>query len=163
MAKVKKAQFGELLKAAGKAVDKYSVKSAAEASKRAAAVAAEKNGWKQMRKLDRFERGIIKTPLSRADKEAAATYRESPAGKLYLRDSEATSKKFEEAAAERIKAYNAKQKQKNGGVAKKKMQAGGVAYKKVNAPMVDPKGAYTKVQQRTLGNMKKGGKVSKKK
>jgi hypothetical protein len=34
--------------------------------------------------------------------------------------------------------------------------------------MVDPpgkggKGAYTKVQERTLGNMKKGGKLSKKK
>lgn len=39
----------------------------------------------------------------------------------------------------------------------------GVAYKKVKAPMVDPKGAYTKVQERTLGNMKKGGKLSKKK
>lgn len=45
----------------------------------------------------------------------------------------------------------------------KKMQAGGVASKKVKAPMVDPKGAYTKVQERTLGNMKKGGKLSKKK
>jgi hypothetical protein len=44
----------------------------------------------------------------------------------------------------------------------------GVSYKKVKAPMVDPpgkggKGAYTKVQERTLGNMKKGGKLSKKK
>lgn len=38
---------------------------------------------------------------------------------------------------------------------------GGKSTKK--APMVDPKGAYTKVQQRTLGNMKKGGKLSKKK
>lgn len=54
-------------------------------------------------------------------------------------------------------------KQKTGGVTKKKMQAGGVASKKVKAPMVDPKGAFTKVQQRTLGNMKKGGKTSKKK
>jgi hypothetical protein len=39
----------------------------------------------------------------------------------------------------------------------------GVSYKKENAPMVDPNGAYTKVQERTLGNMKKGGKVKKKK
>jgi hypothetical protein len=44
----------------------------------------------------------------------------------------------------------------------------GVPHKKVKAPMVDPpgkggKGAYTKVQERTLGNMKKGGKLSKKK
>lgn len=39
----------------------------------------------------------------------------------------------------------------------------GVAYKKVKAPMVDPKGAWTKVQERTLGNMKKSGKLSKKK
>lgn len=44
----------------------------------------------------------------------------------------------------------------------KKAQAGGVASKKVMAPMVDPKGAFTKVQERTLGNMKKGGKVKKK-
>lgn len=45
----------------------------------------------------------------------------------------------------------------------KKYQAGGVSTKKVKAPMVDPSGAWTKVQERTLGNMKKGGKVMKKK
>ena len=44
---------------------------------------------------------------------------------------------------------------------KKKMQAGGVSKKSPKAPMVDPKGAWTKVQERTLGNMKKGGKVDK--
>ncbi len=32
----------------------------------------------------------------------------------------------------------------------KKMQAGGVASKKVKAPMVDPKGAWTKVQEMNL-------------
>jgi hypothetical protein len=53
-------------------------------------------------------------------------------------------------------------KQKGGGVTKKKMQAGGVAGKQPKAGMVDPKGAYTKVQQRTLGNIKKGGKVMRK-
>lgn len=41
----------------------------------------------------------------------------------------------------------------------KKYQAGGVAYKKKKAPMVDPKGAFTKVQKRTLAKKK----VSKKK
>jgi len=54
---------------------------------------------------------------------------------------------------------------KNGGVTKaktgmkikKKMQAGGVAGKSPKAPMVDPKGAYTKVQERTLGDMEHGG------
>lgn len=30
------------------------------------------------------------------------------------------------------------------------------------APKVDPKGAYTKVQERTLGNMKNGGAMKKK-
>ena len=58
---------------------------------------------------------------------------------------------------------------KNGGVTKaktgmkikKKMQAGGVAGKQLKAGMVDPNGAYTKVQERTLGNMKKGGKIRK--
>lgn len=44
----------------------------------------------------------------------------------------------------------------------KKELAAGVAHKKVTAPMVDPKGAFTKVQERTIGNMKKGGKVAKK-
>jgi len=52
---------------------------------------------------------------------------------------------------------------KTGGAVKRKMQTGGVAGKSPKAPMVDPKGAYTKVQQRTLGNMKKGGKVISKK
>ena len=37
----------------------------------------------------------------------------------------------------------------------------GVPHKKVKAPMVDPKGAWTKVQERTLGA--KGKKSSKKK
>jgi hypothetical protein len=39
----------------------------------------------------------------------------------------------------------------------------GVPHKSPKAPLVDPKGAYTKVQERTIGNMKKGGKMSKKK
>lgn len=43
----------------------------------------------------------------------------------------------------------------------KRMQAGGVAGKSPKAGMVDPKGAYTKVQTRTLGNMKRGGSVKK--
>lgn len=62
----------------------------------------------------------------------------------------------------RWEGQNTPQKKK-GGAVKKKMQAGGVAGKSPKAPMVDPKGAYTKVQMRTLGNMKKGGKMSKKK
>jgi len=45
----------------------------------------------------------------------------------------------------------------------KNISAGVGGGKGKKAPMVDPKGAYTKVQQRTLGNMKKGGKLSKKK
>jgi hypothetical protein len=44
---------------------------------------------------------------------------------------------------------------------KKKMQAGGVSKKSPKAPMVDPNGAWTKVQERTLGNMKKGGTIKK--
>jgi hypothetical protein len=39
----------------------------------------------------------------------------------------------------------------------------GPSKKTPKAGPVDPKGAYTKVQERTLGNMKKGGKMSKKK
>ena len=41
------------------------------------------------------------------------------------------------------------------------MQAGGVASKAVKAPMVDPNGAFTKVQERTLKGYKDGGKVTK--
>lgn len=45
---------------------------------------------------------------------------------------------------------------------KAKNISAGVGGKGKKAPMVDPKGAYTKVQERTLGNMKKGGKIKKK-
>ena len=53
-------------------------------------------------------------------------------------------------------------------MSKAKNISAGVSYKKVKAPMVDPpgksgKGAYTKVQERTLGNMKMGGKLKAKK
>lgn len=48
----------------------------------------------------------------------------------------------------------------------KKAQSGknisaGVGGKSPKAGMVDPSGAYTKVQERTLGNMEGGGKVNK--
>lgn len=44
-------------------------------------------------------------------------------------------------------------------ISKSKNLSAGVTKKTKKAPMVDPKGAYTKVQERTLGNMKKGGKT----
>jgi len=47
-------------------------------------------------------------------------------------------------------------------MSKAKNISAGVGGKGKKAPMVDPKGAYTKVQERTLGNMKKGGKIKKK-
>lgn len=46
-------------------------------------------------------------------------------------------------------------------ISKSKNLAAGVTKKTKKAGMVDPKGAYTKVQERTLGNMKKGGKIKK--
>ena len=46
-------------------------------------------------------------------------------------------------------------------VSKAKNLSAGPSKKTPIAPKVDPKGAYTKVQERTLGNMKKGGKVTK--
>jgi hypothetical protein len=46
-------------------------------------------------------------------------------------------------------------------ISKSKNLAAGVGKTGKKAPMVDPKGTYTKVQQRTLGNMKKGGKIIK--
>jgi hypothetical protein len=48
-------------------------------------------------------------------------------------------------------------------VSKAKNLSAGPSKKTPIAPKVDPQGAYTKVQERTLGNMKKGGKVSKNK
>lgn len=50
------------------------------------------------------------------------------------------------------------EKQRNGGKMKK-AQAGGVVGKSTKkAPMVDPKGAFTKVQQRTIAGKKAGSK-----
>ena len=45
--------------------------------------------------------------------------------------------------------------------AKAKNLSAGPSKMTKKAGPVDPKGAYTKVQQRTLGNMKKGGKIKK--
>ena len=45
-------------------------------------------------------------------------------------------------------------------IAKAKNISAGVAHKKVKAPMVDPKGAWTKVQERTIAVK---GKAKKKK
>jgi hypothetical protein len=42
---------------------------------------------------------------------------------------------------------------------KSKNLAAGPSKKTPIAPKVDPNGQYTKVQERTLGNMKKGGKL----
>lgn len=46
-------------------------------------------------------------------------------------------------------------------VSKTKNISAGPSKKSPIAPKVDPKGQYTKVQERTLGSMKKGGKMSK--
>ena len=45
--------------------------------------------------------------------------------------------------------------------AKAKNISAGPSKKSPKAPLVDPRGQYTKVQQRTLGNMKKGGVIKK--
>jgi hypothetical protein len=46
-------------------------------------------------------------------------------------------------------------------VSKAKNISAGPSKKSPIAPKVDPQGQYTKVQERTLGNMKKGGKIEK--
>jgi len=48
-------------------------------------------------------------------------------------------------------------------IKKAKNLSAGPSKKTPKAGPVDPKGKWTKVQERTLGNMKKGGKMSKKK
>jgi hypothetical protein len=112
---VKKGQFGLLAKAAGKAVEKYSAKNAVKETAKAAAKTAEADGWKQMRKLQRFEEGRIKTPLSKKDKETATNYRNSPAGKKWNDD----QKKFWDGWKESMRNHGAtitdKPVQKNGG------------------------------------------------
>ena len=45
--------------------------------------------------------------------------------------------------------------------AKAKNLSAGPSKKTPIAPKVDPQGKWTKVQERTLGNMKKGGKLKK--
>lgn len=45
----------------------------------------------------------------------------------------------------------------------KNISAGVGSQKTKKAPMVDPKGAFTKVQERTIGKAKSGKKISKKK
>jgi len=44
---------------------------------------------------------------------------------------------------------------------KSKNLSAGVTKVTKKAPMVDPKGAWTKVQERTIGNMERGGKLAK--
>ena len=46
-------------------------------------------------------------------------------------------------------------------VSKAKNISAGPSKKQPKAPLVDPRGQYTKVQERTLGSMKEGGKVGK--
>jgi multidrug resistance efflux pump len=46
---------------------------------------------------------------------------------------------------------------------KSKNLAAGPSKSSPKAPKVDPSGKWTKVQQRTIGSMKYGGKISKKK
>lgn len=44
----------------------------------------------------------------------------------------------------------------------KNVSAGVAPQNKKKVGPVDPRGAYTKVQERTIGKMKKGGKIKKK-
>lgn len=137
--------------------------------------------------MTRIKKAQIGKLVKKATNKTLAVYKNS-AGKIYKKD---TEKSLEREALQDIKKkYAPKNKlekkidkrekkvkkdnddydralwesyQRNGGKTRKRMQAGGVAGKQPKAGMVDPKGAYTKVQMRTLGSMKKGGKLSKKK
>lgn len=76
------------------------------------------------------------------------------------------SKKLIEQSKKSDSLKNVWQKNIDKAKSKKKMQAGGVVSKNKKAPMVDPKGAYTKVQERTIAGRKmakKGMRISKKK
>lgn len=137
MAKLKKAQVGKL-------VNKY------------------KNWTRKIEDEKQYSRKSFKT----ADSLRSATPKSKDlAGKLKeSKSNRAKADSIEKAVEKRIgvpRKYNLYEQKNGGKTVKKKMQAGGVAGKQPNAGMVDPKGAYTKVQMRTLGNMKKGGKMKK--
>lgn len=97
---------------------------------------------------------------NRYDSLSAEAAKKLGSGKDASKDINAAKKARASESKIAKRLYGTTPSNKKGGVTKKKMQAGGVAGKSPKAPMVDPKGAYTKVQMRTLGNMKKGGKMS---
>jgi hypothetical protein len=119
MATMKKAQFGLLAKAAGRAVEKYSAKNAVKETAKATAKAAEADGFKQMRRLERFESGRIKSPISKKDRETGTNYRNTPAGKKYIETSKRVDENIQRSVGnfnKRIDDYNSNlPKQKNGG------------------------------------------------
>jgi hypothetical protein len=121
--KTPKAQGGALLRAAGKAIEKYSAKETAKETAKAAAKAAEADGFAKMRRLQRFEDGRIKRPLSKKDKEIALNYRNSPAGKEYMETSKRVNENIQRSVGnfnKRIDDYNSNlPKQKNGGMLKR--------------------------------------------
>ena len=75
-------------------------------------------------------------------------------GRLYY--SSPQERAAEKAASDSTNAANASMRKMGGKV--KKYQAGGVIGKQPKAKMVDPKGAYTKVQKRTIAGKKTASK-----
>ena len=99
---------------------------------------------------------------------AVDSLRAAASGQLGTPEGEKTLKRLKKAEAkERMENAQIDKKKPKGKtgikVTKAKNISAGPSKKSRIAPKVDPKGQYTKVQQRTLGNMKKGGKTSKKK
>lgn len=154
MKNLKKAQFGALLKAGAKAAVKKAPRTAKSAFKGKQLKEGLNNAFERDLKtaITNVERRDLKKRFQDIDKQMELDKTSSPSEKIY-------------------KAVNPKPK----------MQAGGVVKSTRRVGPVDPNGAYTKVQERTLAGKKspapkltkdkelgatkmmKGGKVSKKK
>ena len=103
--------------------------------------------------------GAAASPFFKAS-GAKITDKDKAEGRLYYsnRQERAAQKAASDStnAANAAKTANAAKKKMGGKV--KKYQAGGVVGKQPKAGMVDPKGAYTKVQKRTIAGKKTAGK-----
>jgi hypothetical protein len=153
MATIKKAQLGGLIKKGIKAVTKTTPKKITKFSSEAEKIAAGQKPNLQKAKesvnsLDDSKVAGSKKSYSKKGLEMAVERRTNP---------EAAKKKMTKAQREQFDLERSYYK--TGGTIKKKMQAGGVAKTTKRVGPIDPKGAFTKVQERTLAS-KKAPKVS---
>ena len=143
MEKVKKAQMGALIKKGLKAGAKKITKFSSEAEKIAAGQKPNLQKAKEAAGSLDGTIGLGKKPYSKRGLEMAIERRTNPV---------AAKKKMTKAQRDAFDLDNSYRK--NGGPVKKKMQAGGVVKTIKRVGPVDPDGAWTKVQERTIAGKK---------